>query len=154
MKEHAMFGGREHTSQKGLSATTAVLKRLVEKGYECLVPWGDHRRYDLAFVTTRQGFFKKETQIWRVQCKLARLSSDGGYIVFNTASVIPGERGRRAVKKGYEGDAEYFGVYSPDTGKVYLIFVHQAPNGEMRLRLKKSRNNQEQNVHWAKHYEL
>ncbi len=65
-----MFGGREHTSQKGLSATTAVLKRLVEKGYEC------------------------------------------------------------------------------------LIFVHQAPNGEMRLRLKKSRNNQEQNVHWAKHYEL
>jgi hypothetical protein len=88
-----------------------------------------------------------------VQCKLAWLSSDGSFLTFNTSSVT-GTKGGKVVKKGYDGDADYFGVYSPDTGKVYLILVHLAPQGDMRLRLKKSRNNQEEGVHWAKGYEI
>lgn len=48
-----------------------------------------------------------------------------------------------------------FGVYSPDTGKVYLIPVSEVPSGgDVILCLLKARNNQEKGVHWAKDYEL
>src|SRR2546426_5946333 len=114
-----MFKGR--STQKGLNATTAILSKLVSLGYECLVPWGDDRRYDLAFIKTRMGFFKQVAEVYRVQCKHARLSEDGSYLTFNTGSTTPGTRNLKGVKRGYEGEAEYFGVYSPDTGKVYLI---------------------------------
>jgi hypothetical protein len=58
-------------------------------------------------------------------------------------------------KTGYEGRAEYFGVYSPDTGKVYMVSVAEAPkSSSMRLRLYPSKNNQEKNVKWARDYEI
>src|SRR5947209_9484676 len=50
----------------------------------------------------------------RVQCKIARLSEDGGCIIFNAYNVVPGERRRRSIKKGYIGDAEYLGSIGPD----------------------------------------
>ena len=59
------------------------------------------------------------------------------------------------VARGYLGDAEYFGVYSPDTGKVYLILVSEVPGTwDVKLRIKKSKNNQEKGVRWAYKYEL
>jgi hypothetical protein len=68
---------------------------------------------------------------------------------------MPGEKGRRSVKKGYEGDAEMFGVYSPDTGKVYLVPVSEVPSGgDVILRLLKTKNNQEKGIRWARDYEL
>jgi hypothetical protein len=78
-----------------------------------------------------------------------------GYITFNAFRVSPGDNGRRSVKRGYKGEAEYFGVYSPDTDKVYLIPVDEVPDGiEIRLRLKTARNNQEKLIRWAKDYEI
>ena len=64
-------------------------------------------------------------------------------------------KGRRSVKKGYIGDAEVFGVYSPDTGNVYLVPVSDVPSGgDVILRLRKAKNNQEKGIRWAKDYEL
>ena len=58
-------------------------------------------------------------------------------------------------KQGYEGEAEMFGVYSPDTGKVYLIPVGEVPAGRnVILRLLKAKNNQEKGIRWAGDYEL
>ena len=37
----------ENTANKGLVGHTAVLNALVAAGKEVLIPWGDHRRYDL-----------------------------------------------------------------------------------------------------------
>jgi len=138
-----------------------VLNRLVQLGYEVLLPWGDDLGYDLAYyVETEErnfGFFvHKESQLVRVQCKVAWLSDDGGYLIFNTSTVSAGGRGVWKKKKsGYEGRAEYFGVYSPDTGKVCMVSVSEAPRASsMRLRLQASKNNQEKNVKWAKDYEV
>ena len=145
----------ESTSQRGLIGMTAVLNALVARGYEVLLPWGDHRRYDLAFVQPEESLINGELRLMRVQCKVARLSPDGGYITVNPYNIIPGEKGRRSVKRGYLGDAEYFGVYSPDTGKVYLILVSEVPGTwDVKLRIKKSKNNQEKGVRWAYKYEL
>jgi len=48
-----------------------------------------------------------------------------------------------------------FGVYSPDTGKVYLVPVNEVPSGgDVILRLLKAKNNQEKGVRWEKDYEI
>ena len=98
------------------------------------------------------GFFKFKTlKVVRIQCKVAWLSKDGSYIAFNTSTLT----NRLTKHVGYHGKAEWFGVYSPDTGKVYMIAVAEAGKGsEMKLRLQPTRNNQEKYVNWAKDYEF
>ncbi len=117
--------------------------------------------YDLAYyVETEErhfGFFThKESQLVRVQCKLAWLSKDGAYLIFNTSTVSMGGAGVWKKKKsGYRGRADWFGVYSPDTGKVYMVSVWDVPDASnTNLRLLPPKNNQEQGVRWAKDYEI
>jgi hypothetical protein len=50
--------------------------------------------------------------------------------------------------------SSFFGVYSSDTGKVYLIPVTVVPEIVAYLRLKKAKNNQEKGIIWAKDYEI
>lgn len=86
-----------NTSKTGLIGQTAVLNRLVQLGHEVLLPWSQDLGYDLAYyVETEErhfGFFThKESQLVRVQCKVAWLSSDGGSLKFNTSTVSMGGR--------------------------------------------------------------
>ncbi len=144
------------TQDLGLVGQTAILNRLVQLGYEVLLPWNSSLGYDLAYLVEKEethfGFFKFKTlEIVRIQCKVARLSKNGDCLIFNTSTVT--HWGTR--RHGYHGIAEWFGVYSPDIGKVYMIAVAGTGKGsEMYLRLKPSRNNQEKNVNWAKDYEF
>lgn len=116
------------TSQNGLIGQTAVLNRLVQLGYEVLLPWSQDVGYDLAYF--------KDGSLVRVQCKMAWLSGDSEYIIFNTSTVSVGGKDMWKKKKtGYEGRAEVFGVYSSDTEKVYMIAVTDATRSSMRLRL-------------------
>ena len=128
------------TSQKGLISHTAVLNRLIQLGYEVLLPWADHLGYDLAYFVTEEhrnfGFFvHRESYLVRIQVKTAWLSKDGTCLEFNTSTVSVRKRGNNK-KSGYRGKAEYFAVYSPDTGKIYMVAVDEAPNGNMNLRFK------------------
>jgi PD-(D/E)XK endonuclease len=128
------------TSQRGLMSHTAILNRFVQLGFEVLLPWADHLGYDLAYYITEEhrsfGFFVHQvSHLVRVQCKTARLISDGQCLEFNTLSNISAKRGNKRV--GYVGRAEYFAAYSPDTGKVYVVAVNEAPKGgSMILRFK------------------
>ena len=144
-----------NTSGRGLEAYTAILYALVSKGEEVLIPWADHLRYDLAIVEYECEIINaKKPYLCRIQCKKARLTEDGSCIIFNAFNTIPGESGRRAAVKGYRGEIEFFGVFSPDTGKCYLVPVDAVPIGGARLRITKSRNNQEKGVRWAKDFEI
>lgn len=130
------------TSQKGLISHTAVLNRLVQLGYEVLLPWADHLGYDLAYYVTEEhqnfGFFVHgECYLVRVQVKTAWLSKDETCLEFNTSTVSVRKRGKNK-KSGYKGKAEYFAVYSPDTGKVYVVAVDEAREHDMSLRFKNS----------------
>src|SRR5579884_2055918 len=96
------------TSQRGLMSHTAILNRLVQLGYEVLLPWADYLGYDLAYYVTEEqrhfGFFvHRESRLVRVQCKTARLISGGQCLEFNTLSTLSAKRGNRRV--GYEGKA-------------------------------------------------
>ena len=128
------------TSQKGLISHTAILNRLVQLGYEVLLPWADHLGYDLAYYVTEEhhnfGFFMhQESHLVRIQVKTAWLSKDGTCLEFNTSSVSPRKMGMNR-KSGYKGKAEYFGIYSSEIGKVYMIPVNEGAEGNMSLRFK------------------
>lgn len=117
-----------------------VAAKLAEK-YIVLFPYGQ-QRYDLAFDCM------SENEIYRVQCKTGRLNK--GVITFNTrCSTI-----RITGPKTYENDADYFGVYCPENGRVYLIPVGHCPNTRASLRVEQSKNNQTKKVRFAKKYEI
>ncbi len=142
------------TAQRGLLTQLAVAQKLVERGYEVLQPLGVHLRYDLAYSVSVSDSIdttiRQEARLIRIQCKTARISNDQSYLNFNTCNMTGGRKERRS----YREDVEYFGVYSPDTGKVYLIPVEVVPEIEAYLRLKPTKNNQEKRIVWAKDYEL
>jgi hypothetical protein len=144
------------TQDNGLIGHTMILSCLVQLGYEVLLPWADYLGYDLAYLVSKEethfGFFKFKTlEVVRIQCKVAWLSKDGSYIAFNTSTLT----NRLTKRVGYHGKAEWFGVYSPDTGKTYMISVAEAGKGsEMKLRLQPTKNNQDYLSNWAKDYEF
>src|SRR5437660_665220 len=128
------------TSQRGLISQTAILNRLIQLGFEVLLPWADHLGYDLAYYVTKEHrnfsfFVHQESHLVRVQCKTGRTVKDGSCFEFPTVSISAGKRGN--LKKGYVGKAEYFAVYLPDNEKVYMIAVDEAPKStDMTLRFK------------------
>jgi len=141
------------TARKGLAAHLAVAQRLIELGFEVLEPVGNHLRYDLAYyIPASSG---EKAQLVRIQCKSARLSMDKTCLMFNAYNL--GGEGKRQ-KRGYQGYAEYFGIYSPDTRKVYMVHVDECHVGEMSLRIvltgKKGKNQYSAGVRWAKDYEI
>ena len=142
-----MFGD---TARKGLAAHLAVAQRLVELGFEVLEPVGNHLRYDLAYyVPASSG---QRAQLVRVQCKSARLSKDKTCLFFNAYNL--GGEGKRQ-RRGYIGDAEYFGIYSPDTRKVYMIHVDECAVNQTSLHLGEQGKNQfYKGMRWAKDYEI
>jgi len=129
------------TSQQGLVSQTAVLNRLVQLGFEVLLPWADHLGYDLAYYAVEEhqsfGFFvHQEAQLVRIQVKTGRITKDGTCVEFNTVSITANRRGIN-LKKTYVGKADYFAVYLPDNGKVYMVSVNKAPkSSDMTLRFK------------------
>lgn len=132
------------TSQQGLVSHTAILNWLAQLGFEVLLPWADHLGYDMAYYLVEEhrnfGFFvHREARLVRIQCKTGRITKDGSCIEFNTVSVTTNTKGSNHRKRGYMGKAEYFAVYLPENGKVYMIAVDEAPkSGSMTLRFKKA----------------
>ena len=141
------FGRPNNASRKGEITESMILARLVQLGYECLIPWGHDHRYDIAI--------DDDGKLVRIQCKTARYVEEWGSLEFNTAITYARVGGKPHIRKGYQGEADYFGVYSPDTGKVYLVPVEAVPFGsKAKLRLDATKNNQHKGVKWAKDYEI
>jgi hypothetical protein len=129
----------------GLIAHTAVLHKLVSLGFEVLQPLGDHLRYDLAY-------YQAETlELIRIQCKAGRYEAKIGCVIFKNFN----RAGGRTAKRGYIGDAEYFGVYCEELNKTYLVPVDLILyTTEIHLRIMPSKNNQVKKIIWAKDYEI
>jgi hypothetical protein len=140
------FHEPKNTAKKGEITEIMVLAKLIQLGYACLIPWGHDHRYDIAIDHGRK--------LVRIQCKTARYSEESGSLQFNTAIKYARVGGKPHIKKGYKGEADYFGIYSPDTGKVYLVPVEDAPGDVATLRLYATKNNQHKGVRWADEYEL
>jgi len=129
------------------------MARLLEVGYTVLVPYGDSSRYDLV-IEDGDGRF------WRVQCKTAYMEKDRhdeGHLQFATAS-LRSRQGNGHIsysRQKYQGEVDYFAVYSHELKKVYLVPAeHVADRTRMNLRQAPSKNNQKRGVHFAADYEV
>lgn len=127
-------------SDKGSLSELKIITRLVELGATVSLPFGGAARYDL--IEDSRG------SLARVQVKTGNLQD--GVIKFKTKSVCC----RTGKGKPYQGEIEAFIVYCPQNDKCYWISVDDVGVSETYLRIEPTKNNREQGIKWAKHYEL
>ena len=116
-----------------------VLGALLKQGKTVLMPFGNNQRYDL--VIDEDGTFV------RAQVKTGRLRN--GVICFNTSSVN-GFTGKRTV---YDGQADVFLVYCPETDGVYNIPVSECGVSVTSLRVEPGKKDVS-GSRWAKDYQI
>jgi hypothetical protein len=135
----------EHPKSVGDRSTLAVMLALQRAGHILLMPFGENTRYDLV-IETGTGFA-------RVQCKTGRLR--GGAVRFAACSSYAHHSNPSLTRRDYVGEIEFFGVYCPDTGGVYLVPIADAPvRRQGALRVTAPRNGQSRHVRMASTYEI
>ena len=93
--------GRENGPAIGLISETAVIKRLLELGYEVLLPYSSTAVYDLAYFSSSGEELLDGTsnprKIMLVQVKTAQIIENGKYLTFLTSrnTRTNGRRNRR-----------------------------------------------------------
>jgi hypothetical protein len=123
----------------------AVMLALREIGYAVLVPFGENTRYDLVI--------DDGLSLMRVQCKTGRLRL--GSVVFATCSTYAHHTNAKLIRRQYQGQVDYFGVYCPETEGVYLVPLEDVPTrSSAALRILPSRNRRRRGIRWAADYEI
>lgn len=122
--------------KRGNAGEAVVLARYVEVGLLVSTPFGVGAPYDLVVDTG--------AELLRVQVKTGRVRN--GVIEFETRRTRS-----RTLRNSYkEGEVDYFAIYSPGLGKVYVMKAREGVSG--KLRVKPAGNNQQMFVKWAEHY--
>jgi hypothetical protein len=135
----------EHPKAVGDRSTLAVMLALQRAGYVVLMPFGENTRYDLVI--------ENETGFARVQCKTGRLR--GGAVRFAACSSYAHHPNPGLTRRDYLGEIDFFGVYCPETGGVYLVPIADAPvRRQGALRIAPPRNGQSRKIRLAATYEL
>jgi len=125
-----------------------ILCALVEEGWYVLVPWSSVKRYDLVIEDDAGRFH-------RVQCKTGHIKNGSVHFPTQSLRAAKKETEWRRVAVDYVGQIEYFGVYCPDNGAVYLVPIADVPNHRLcSLRLEPPKNNQQKRIRWAREYEI
>ena len=125
----------KNTKRVGDITEAKIMSALLSKGVTVLKPFGDNERYDL--VIEKDGIFS------RVQCKTVRLRN--GALVGSPNSSSCGNF------KYYEGQVEYFGLYSPELNACYLTPVGKSICLRVIDPLKKQGAGK---IKWAKDFEI
>jgi hypothetical protein len=131
-----------HPVDVGERTEAIILAELVKRGHTVLVPFGTNHRYDLVLEVGKRFVC--------VQCKTGRLRA--GVIHFNTVSVRANTA--RAFTRAYNGEADVFLIYCPDTGQVYAVDVDEAASSLGSLRVEPTANGQAKGIRWAADHEL
>jgi hypothetical protein len=135
----------EHPKAKGDRSVLAIMFALSEAGYDLLVPFGENTRYDLVI--------DDGTRLSRVQCKTGRLR--GGAVTFNMCSTYAHHPNPRVIRRAYQGEVDYFGVFCVENRGTYLIPIAELPlRREGRLRVDPPRNNQRRRIRFASDFEI
>jgi hypothetical protein len=61
---------------------------------------------------------------------------------------------RTEIRKDYRGQADFFGVYSPDLDQVFLVPVEDVPITGATLRIDPPKNGQKKGIRMADLYKL
>lgn len=131
----------------GEISQTRVIAALVEAGKFVYLPLGQAGRSDLVF--------EDEQGLFRVQCKTGGIFN--GAMFFPTQSLRAARRETewKRVARDYQGQIDFFGVFCPNNGKVYLVPINVATaHTRCFLRLTPPKNNQRKRIRWAWEFEL
>lgn len=132
------MASREPT-EIGARAEAAVASALIRVGMPVFLPaFGMNSRVDLVYLDDRAAV--------RVQCKSARVL--GEVLYFRTCS------NTKNTPRGYLGEIDVFGVFSPAQNLVYLVPASGLPSRCCSLRLAPTRNGQRKRLWWAHDYVL
>ena len=132
--------GRITPSEAGARAEAAVASAWVRCGFDVFLPaYSAHGRIDIVY--------RRRDRLVAVQCKTAR-TLPNRTLLFRTCSNTANR------PRSYDGEVDEFGVYSPETGLVYLIPAAGLPFRACSLRLTPTLNGQAFGVRWAKDFEL
>ena len=133
-----MHNGRQ-TSGKGNVSELKVLTAYSEAGFVVAVPFGGGAPYDLIVDLGHR--------VLKIQVKTGRLRN--GCVLFPTTRFV-GHYGTQ--RQRYKDDEfDLFAIYCPDNSEVYAVpMLKELTEG--RLRICETRNNQKQNVRWAKEF--
>jgi hypothetical protein len=135
----------DHPKAVGDRSTVAVILGLQAAGFTVLIPFGENARYDLAI--------DEGGRLARVQCKTGRLRR--GVILFNACSTYQHHARPTAASRHYQGQIEYFAVYCPQTGGVYVVPIEDAPvTSNATLRVEPARNGQGKRIRPAAMYQI
>lgn len=126
------------TPGKGDFTEAVVIAELKRRGIPVAVPFGDNERYDLVL--------EAEDHLWRCQVKTGWLSD--GKIQFHAKSQHTNSEGN--VYKLYDGDVEFFLVYSHDLESLYLIPESEF-NTSFSLRVEEPKQ-VHRTINWAEDY--
>ena len=135
---------KRDTNTVGDISEAVISTRFLQLGYVVLTPYGGGQRYDLIIEDS-------EGQLWRVQCKTARINENNTVLTFNTS--IRNVTGKNRQSRHYRGQCDYFAAYCEGLNKIYLIPVDQVGTTVARLRLAPPKASQN-DVLWAGDYEL
>ncbi len=131
-----------NTKYIGEKTEYLIIAELYKLDYIILKPLGDNLRYDL-LLDTQYGFIK-------CQCKTSRFNKN--YIEFNTAS--NSSNTKKSYKTNYIGTCDYFLTFSQNLNSAYFYPVGIASTSTLRLRIEKTKNNQQNNVKYAELFKL
>lgn len=136
----------DHPKSVGARSTLAIMLALQRTGHVILLPFGENTRYDL--VIDAGG------RLSRIQCKTGRLRH-GARSGSRSAAPMHNHPNPRLARRDYLGEVDYFAVYCPETGGVFLIPVRDVPlRCQGALRVTPPRNNQSRRVRHAAPYEI
>jgi hypothetical protein len=131
-----------HPVDVGQRSETAILAALEARGYLVWLPWGVNHRFDM--------IVEAGDRLLRIQCKTGRLRN--GAVHFRAQSVRCNTK--HVVIRNYIGEVDYFAVYCPDTGGVYIVPCDETTRSEVTLRLHPAANQQTKGIRWAADYAL
>ena len=135
------------TQQKGLSTELHCLQDFTELGYQCLLPFGDSCKYDVAVDTGEK--------ILRIQCKHARWSSDTiqEKTAFEIATCCLTTNTKKTTRYKYsDKEIDYF--YTWFEGQGYLVSIQEATGNTFRWRYEYPSSGQKQGIHIANEYKV
>jgi hypothetical protein len=98
---------------------------------------------------------EEDGRLYRVQCKTGHMTHEAVFFPTQSLRAAHRETAWRRVARHYQGQVDYFAVYCPNNGKVYLV-----PIADMRtrrgghLRIDPPKTNQKKGIRWAEDYEV
>lgn len=135
------------TQKKGLTTELHCLQDFTELGYQCLIPFGDSCKYDVAVDLGNK--------IVRIQCKHSRWSTDTGKerTAFEISTHRQTTNTQKTIRYKYSDDEiDYF--YTWFEGQGYLVSIKEAIGVTFRWRYEYPPTGQKQGIHIADKYKI